>query len=357
MAKTTASRRRVGPLLALLLTLGLTAGLSGCDAVERGFPLATFRPASAQTEAINNLAILLLVIATIAFVIVEGWLLLAAFRFRNRPEEEAVQTHGNLALETGWTVATAFVIFAILGLTVWVMWRSEFMLSRNPEAALPQAGAFPNDILVMRVVGHQFWWTFEYPREGIVTGNEIAVPVGRTVKVQLEADDVIHSFWVPRLNGKTDTIPGQINHTEFVAIQPGTYTGICGEYCGTQHAHMGFLVDALPVSDFSRWVRQQQAPAAEPVDDQQRAGQQVFQQACASCHAVRGTQARGVLGPDLTHFGSRKTIGANTMENTPENLARWIRNPQEVKPGNKMPNLNLDQARIDQLVAYLMNLK
>lgn len=352
MGKTRMSRGRLRRALMLAVAIGLAAGLTGCDAIQHGAPAAIFRPESPQASQINQLSILLLVIAGIAFVIVEAWLIIAGLRFRNRPEEEAVQTHGNLMLETGWTLGTALIVFIVLGLTIKTM----ADVTAIPNAALPQSSAFPGDVMVMRAVGHQFWWTFEYPQDGVVTGNEVHVPVGRTVKVQLEAEDVIHSFWAPRLMGKTDMIPGQINNTSFVATRPDTYIGICSEFCGTQHAHMGFLITAVPVAEFSNWMRQQQAPAAEPTNDQQRAGQQAFPR-CAACHTLRGTQAQGKLGPDLTHFGSHQSIAANTLQNTPENLARWLRNPQEVKPGNKMPNLNLDPATVDQLVAYLGNLK
>src|SRR5512133_3694969 len=304
MRRTSVLRSRVTKVLMLPLAIGLTLGLAGCDAAQRGYPIAAFRPASAQAEAINNLAIVLLIIAAIAFVIVEGWLFLNGILFRNRPEERAVQTHGDLRLEVGWTVATAVVIFAVLGATVWTMWSADFSFARDPKAALPQTGAFPGDVLVMRVVGHQWWWTLEYPQQQVFESNELYLPVGTTVKAQLEAQDVIHSFWVPRLNGKTDTIPGQTNYTAFVATQPGTYHGICGEYCGTEHAHMGFRIIAVPSQDFATWLRKQQSPGVQPTTDQQRAGQQAFA-VCGSCHSVRGTPAQGKVGPDLTHFGGR----------------------------------------------------
>ncbi len=352
MGRTRVPRSLASRALTLVLAIGLAGSLAGCDAIERGFPTAIFRPESPQARQINELAILLLVIAGVAFVVVEGWLLIAAFRFRNRPEERASQTHGHLGLETGWTAGTALVVFIVLGLTIKTM----ADVTAIPSAALPQQAAFPGDVMVMRVVGHQWWWTFEYPQQQVVTGNEIHVPVGRTIRAQLEAEDVIHSFWAPQLMGKTDTIPGQTNYTSFIAVRPGVYRGVCAEFCGTQHARMGFRVIADEPQDFANWLRNEQAPAAQPTTDQQRAGQQAFGP-CAACHTVRGTPAQGRLGPDLTHFGSRQTIASDTLENTPENLARWIRDPQEVKPGNKMPDLNLDEATIDQLVAYLGNLK
>ena len=288
-------RSRASLMLALAIALMLI--LTGCDAIQRGYPMAVFRPESPQSGQITTLAILLLIIGGIAFVFVEGWLIVGAFRFRNRPEEQAVQTHGNLPLETGWTVATALVVFAVLALTVYTMWGDEFALSRSPDAALPQAGAFPNDVQVMRVVGNQFWWAFEYPREGMVTGNEIDVPVGRTVKAQLEAKDVIHSFWVPRLNGKTDTIPGRTNYTEFVAIQPGTYIGICGEYLRHPARAHGLQGCGRADPRFQQLGRGSSRPQRHSRRRPAAGRTAALPGNCAQCHTVRGTPAQGKIGP------------------------------------------------------------
>jgi cytochrome c oxidase subunit II len=279
-------------LLVLAIPLGLLA--AGCDAVETGAPTAIFRPESPQAHIINNLAIVLLAIATVAFVIVIGWLILAIVLFRNRPEEEAVQTHGNLKLEIGWTAATAFVVMVVLGLTIWAMWDEDSM---KPQA-LPMQGAWPGDTLLLRVVGHQWWWTFEYPELDISTANEVYVPLNRTIRVQLEAEDVIHAFWVPRLAGKLDTIPGHTNWMSFMAITPGRYHGICGEFCGDQHAHMGFIIQAEPTADFSNWVSTMQQPHPAPATAAAEAGQEDFMRVCAACHALRETPAVGRLGPD-----------------------------------------------------------
>ncbi len=347
-------------LFLLVLPLAAMLLLAGCDAA-RARPVAIFRPESPQATAIHDLSLGLLGIAAVALVIVEVWLFMAVFRFRNRPEESAVQIHGNLWLETTWTAATAFVVMVVLGMTVKTMADVTALPGPAPgsvaAAALPMASAFPGDTVPVRVVGHQWWWTFEFPQLSFVTANEIRVPLERTIRFQVESDDVNHSFWVPRLGPKIDTIPGQINYTAFLPIQQGDYLGECAEFCGAQHAHMGFRIIAVEPGDFSAWVTAQQAPAAEPTTDQQRAGAQAFMRSCSPCHTVRGTQAQGRLGPDLTHFASRKALAAETLENNHENLVRWLRNPQAVKPDNKMPNLNLDQATIDQLVAYLEVLK
>lgn len=346
------STRRLALKIAPFLALASFAllGLTGC---AESTPVAIFRPESPGATAIHNLSLVLLAIALVALVLVEVWLFIAVFRFRNRPEEQAVQTYGNFRLETGWTVATAVVVFVVLGLTVKTMAEATSL----PSSALPGASAFPGDTLTLRVVGYQWWWRFEYPQMNLVTANEVYVPTDKPIKLQLESADVIHSFWAPRLGGKTDTIPGQINYSSFVAITPGVYEGQCAEFCGAQHARMGFRIIAVPPADFTAWVKAQQTPAAQPSTEAQRAGEQAFMRSCAGCHAVNGTNARGQSGPDLTHFGSRLSLGANTLENTPENLSRWLQDPQEVKPGNLMPNSKLDQATINQLVAYLENLK
>jgi len=349
------------PWALLLLALPATMlALTGCDAVNAQ-PVAIFRPESPQATAIHDLSLTLLGIAAVAFVIVEVWLFAAIFRFRNRPEELAVQTHGNLPLEIGWTTATGLVVMAVLAMTVKTMLDVTALPGPVPNsaqaAALPLASAFPGDTIPVRVIGHQWWWTFEFPTLNIVTGNEIQVPLDKTIKVQVESDDVNHSFWVPRLGPKIDAIPGQINYTSFMAIQQGDYLGQCAEFCGAEHARMGFRITAVKPEEFSAWVRDQQAPAGEPVEAAQKAGAQLFQQSCAGCHTVRGTQAQGKTGPDLTHFARRKALAAETLDNMPENLAKWLRDPQEVKPENKMPNLHLDSAAVDHLVAYLESLQ
>lgn len=331
-----------------LAALGVVA-LSGCEA----FPVAIFRPESPGATAINDLSLILLAIAAVVLVGVEAILLLAVVKFRNRPEESAVQTYGNVRLETGWTVATSLVILVVLVLTVKTMVEATSIQT----IVLPSASAFPGDTLNVRVVGHQWWWSFEYPQGNVVTANEMHIPTDRPIKVQLESADVIHSFWVPRLAGKTDVIPGQINFGTFLATTQGVYAGECAEFCGIEHAHMGFRVIAEPISDFSEWMKQQLSPAAEPATAAQRQGREEFQRNCAGCHTVNGTEASGKAGPNLTHFASRQALGANLMENNPANLARWIQNPQASKPGNLMPNLGMSPAMVEQVVSYVSILK
>jgi cytochrome c oxidase subunit 2 len=214
----------------------------------------------------------------------------------------------------------------------------------------------------IKVTGYQWWWDVRYegdqPDETFTTANEIHVPVGQPVTVKLTANDVIHSFWVPNLTGKMDLIPGQDNEIQFKASRPGVYRGQCAEFCGWQHAHMGMMVVALPVEEFAAWRRSQAAAAAAPDDEVRRKGAELFvTKACVMCHTVRGTSAGSRAGPDLTHFGSRRSIGAATLQMSRGNIAAWIVDPQGIKPGVNMPNVPIAADEIDPLVGYLAGLK
>jgi cytochrome c oxidase subunit 2 len=213
--------------------------------------------------------------------------------------------------------------------------------------------------LRIQVVGKRWWWDVRYPDSGVVSANEIHIPVGRPVDIQLTSDNVIHSFWVPQLAGKVDTIPGQVNHLRLKATTVGTYRGECAEFCGIQHANMNFDVIAEAPADFDRWVtRQTTGAGSSPNSDEAAQGELVFmRESCAGCHAIRGTQATGTVGPDLTYFGSRASIGALTVPNTPDNLSRWITDSQSIKPGNLMPPISLSPRDLSALVAYLEGLK
>jgi cytochrome c oxidase subunit 2 len=216
----------------------------------------------------------------------------------------------------------------------------------------------PGGDVNLTVVGHQWWWEVQYPDEGFVTANEIHVPEGREIGIDLQSADVIHSFWVPQIGGKTDLVPGHTNHTGFLAATPGRYLGECAEFCGLQHAHMRFWLVVESPAEFSAWVKRQQGPATEPTDPAAVRGKEIFfSMPCAGCHAIRGTDAAGALGPDLTHLASRLTIGAGTLDNTAENLRRWLRDPQAAKPGNLMPTPKLDESQLEDLAAYLEGLE
>lgn len=213
----------------------------------------------------------------------------------------------------------------------------------------------------IEVTGHQWWWTARYldggPADTFVTANEIHVPVGRPVIVQLKADDVIHSLWIPNLAGKKDLIPGRSATLQFRVDQPGLYRGQCAEFCGFQHALMGLLVIADPPAQYEAWVQAQRAPAAEPAGATAARGKALFQStSCAMCHAIGGTLATAQRAPDLTHLASRQTLAAGTLKNTPQELAAWIADPQKHKPGTNMPATPLSKEDLDALVAYLGSL-
>lgn len=207
-------------------------------------------------------------------------------------------------------------------------------------------------------VGHQWWWEVRYPKSGVVTANEIHIPAETRINLVARTADVIHSFWVPELNRKIDMIPGQRNRIELYADEPGTYRGQCSEFCGLQHANMAFEVVAEPRSGFEEWLRRESAPAAAPTGVEAQRGRQVFMaSACSSCHTISGTKARGVVGPDLTHIAGRAGLAAETIPNRHGYLNSWIRDPQSIKPGNKMPGLDLTDAEFEALVAYLSELR
>ena len=254
-------------------------------------------------------------------------------------------------------VTTALVIvFGIaipLATNVVVFVAANLVVARTTDA--PDPDTTP---LTIDVTGHQWYWEVRYPGTRAVTANEIHIPVGTRVNLVARTADVIHSFWVPQLNRKIDMIPGHPNRVLLEADRPGRYRGQCAEFCGEQHAHMAMYVFAEPPDRFRAWLDRMAAPAVRPAEADARAGERVFMEnACANCHAIRGTPARGTIGPDLTHLGSRTTLAALTVPNDPRELARWIRDPQHVKPGNLMPRLDLGERDYRALDAYLRGLR
>ncbi len=215
----------------------------------------------------------------------------------------------------------------------------------------------PENPLTIRVIGHQWWWEVHYPQGGrvAITANEIHVPAGRDLRLELHSADVIHSFWVPQLGGKRDLIPGRANRLELRAEAPGLYHGQCAEFCGAQHAHMRLLVVARPEDEFHAWLARQHTPAPEPATPIERRGRErFFARGCDECHTVRGTPARGRDGPDLTHVGGRRTLGAGTLENRPGAIARWITEHHRLKPGNRMERFDhLPSEEVEAIAAWL----
>jgi cytochrome c oxidase subunit 2 len=265
-------------------------------------------------------------------------------RFRDRPGAPLPpQTPGRPWLEIAWTIGPAIVLLIIAVPTLQVLFRTQTL-------------AKPRDVLEVVVRGYQWWWEFTYPSLGVVTANELHVPAGRRVAFTLDGPDVIHSFWVPKFGGKRDVVPGRGNTLTLMPDAPDEFWGQCAEFCGTSHANMGFRVVVDSAGDFDRWIATQRAPAAEPSGDA-AAGKAIFaSSACVGCHTVRGVST-GVLGPDLTHFGSRRTLAGGMFANTPDRVAAWVRNAPALKPGAKMPAFAFtdDQARV--LAAYLASLQ
>lgn len=293
------------------------------------------------------------------FLVVGGMLLYAVIAFRARPDDDGSppeQVEGNLRLEVSLMAVSAVLLVIIIVPNV----RGIFY------SAAPPADAVTMDV---NVIGHQWWWEVEYPALGVKTANEIAIPTGTAVVFHLSSADVIHSFWVPRLAGKMDLIPGRVNEMWLQADRPGVYWGQCAELCGVSHANMRFRVVAMAPDDFDRWVEEQSAAAATPAPGTlAAAGAEAFvQRGCIACHTVRGlTGAVGIIGPDLTHVGSRLTLAAGIVDNDDAAMAKWISDPEAIKPGNIMsaqgpmymdPANALSQADVEALVAYLRGLE
>ena len=286
----------------------------------------------------------LAVIATIAILVVAG----VMSRIRFRPIQDVPLTDSRA---TGWiAIGVGVSTMVLLG---FIAWNSVVMAN----IALPPA----KPAFTIEVIGHQWWWEFIYhgddPQERFATANEIHIPVGAPVRFEIKTADVIHSFWVPRLIGKTDTIPGQTNMSWIEARNPGVYRGQCTEYCGQQHAHMALAVYADPPAAFQAWWKGQLQPAAAPGAKEARLGEDLFVQRCGACHAVRGTLAGGSLGPDLTHLMSRSTLAAGTLPNNVGYLSGWIANPQDLKPGALMPRPALSGPDLAVIRSFLLSLK
>jgi cytochrome c oxidase subunit II len=305
--------------------------------------MESFDPVTRQGLDISNLYRLELIISALLLALVLGWLILALVRFRATPGDasEPAQVRGNRNLELTWTIVPALTLGVVFVLVVQTM--------RSVDAATPGATR-------LQVVGHQWWWEYQYPDLGVVTANELHVPVGTDLAIDLESRDVIHSFYVPRFGFMRDMVPGKTNRMALRVDRTGTFDGVCTQYCGLQHAWMRQRIVAEPRELFDAWVAAQRAPAVVTAGSP---GQQVFlQNTCVSCHAIRGLPAAAQVGPDLTHFGSRTTLGAGVLTNTRENLRQWIRDPQTIKPGALMPAFDtLSDQDLNALVDFLEGLK
>jgi cytochrome c oxidase subunit II len=325
----------------------------GSPLFARELQTSIFSPHSGPAHSIFSISLFTLALTGLIFVVVGGLLLYAIIRFRRRDTDdgsEPPQIYGSTQIELSWTIIPILIVVVLFLTTARVI----FDIQDAPK---------PKSALDVTVVGHQFWWEIRYPGFQVTTANELHVPVGTPSApaptfIKLTSADVMHSFWVPELSGKTDLLPNRINEVWISPEEVGLYKGQCAQFCGAEHALMLLRVYVQTPEDFAEWIRQQQSPAADPVSDAAAQGRKAFEtQACINCHAVKGTVANGRFGPDLTHLMSRETLAAGAAPNTPENLARWIDDPDTFKQGSLMPAMHLTKTQIDEITAYLVTLK
>jgi cytochrome c oxidase subunit 2 len=334
----------------LLLIIGLAALVTtGCHGAR-----SILAPVTGEAERIARTWWLFLVVCVVVYLVVLAVVVAAvarhwsAARPTTGPREHGPETErGTQRLIAVATVSTAAILLGLLGGDLWLQ-----------RGLAPRSG----DVVAIKLIGHQWWWSAEYqnpdPSQVFETANEIHVPTGRPVRLLLSAEDVIHSFWVPRLHGKRDLVPGHPGEITFQVDQAGRYPGMCAEFCGYQHAHMGISIVAEEPEKFEAWAKAQRNEAAPPTTDTQRRGRELLERTtCAMCHTVHGTEARSRVGPALTHFASRETLGAGVAPNNRERLAAWITDPQAMKPGVRMPASPLSVADREALLDYLEILK
>lgn len=303
-------------------------------------------------ERIADLSWFMFILGGLIFLGVMAYLAYAIWGSRGYALEDELQrpNQGNGIVLTWGVGFTALVLVVLFGLNLGTMRSNSLTIERRAEDL--------EDLLVIDVIGHQWWWEVIYPEQGFETANEIYIPVGQPVVLRLVTEDVIHSLWVPELNGKLDLLPNQVNELVLVADKAGEYWGECAEYCGTQHAKMKLLIVAQTEAEFAAWLEGQLVMPLQPVDGLAFEGQQIFLgSACVYCHNIEGTNASGDLGPDLTHIASRRTLGAGILENSTGNLAGWIIDSQAIKPGNLMPPMGLSGPELQAVLAYLATLE
>jgi cytochrome c oxidase subunit 2 len=338
--------------LVALLALFAVLLIGGCNPDS---PQSILDAKGSVAQRQLDLLLICIWVCAFIFVVVIGGLLYTVFRFRRRQGQGIpVQVHGNTKLEIAWTVVPAIMLAAIAVPTV----ITQFYVS-NPPAG---------DQLQINVTAHQWWWEVEYPDLGIVTANELHIPVDMTINVDLTSKDVLHSFWVPKLAGKMDIFPGKTTTMWFNASEVGEYFGQCAEFCGESHAWMRFRVIADTPEEFEAWIASQLAESVKPATSEETAGAGLFlSKGCLACHTIAGVPAAaGIRGPNLTHLSSRTMLAAGIMEMNADNLREWLRDPNEIKPGNIMakealtynnPDFALGSDDIDNLVAYLQSLE
>ena len=308
-------------------------------------PQTTLEPKGPNSRAIDALINPVFLVAAVVFVLVEAMALVFVIKYRDRGDKspEPVQIHGNSRLEVGWTLIPAVILVAVAIPTI----AKIFELSEKPANAIN-----------VTVTARQFWWEYDYPDLGVVTANELHMPVDRPLEITLKGADVIHSFWVPALAGKTDVVPGRENHMNMTGDTVGEYLGQCTEFCGLSHANMRLRAFVQTPEDFEKWVHDQRVAAAAPAAGSPAAdGVNLFtSKGCSGCHTIEGVST-GKVGPNLSHLYSRTTFAGSLFDMNPDNLAKWLKDPPGVKPGSKMPNLNLSGEEITKLVAYMETLQ
>jgi cytochrome c oxidase subunit II len=358
-----------------ILIFGLAFGVAGCTNAP-----SPLDPRTTGAARIAELGWVMIALATVVCGVVFGALVIALRTVPRQPEAEQRRSAGTGAdrpadravIVAGMVIPTAILVFTF-GYTVYTLRQVAGVAGTGgapavaahgdhtvhgtvgaPAALLADTGILP--AVTVRLTGHQWWWQIEYPDHQVVTANEIHIPAGVPVQVSVASEDVIHSFWVPQVTGKVDLIPGKVNAITVRADQPGAYRGLCAEFCGLQHAHMHLRLIVTSADEFVGWVAQQQRTAALPTTPAATEGRQIFVSQCGECHTVRGT-SDGTRGPDLTHLASRRTLGAGIHDFNRANLEGWTRDPQSMKPGNRMPNAPLDDREVAALVEYLEGLE
>ena len=337
---------------ACVLVAGVLLAASLCIASPQHNSVPNiFDSRSTPADSIRQLSHFVLGVTGLIFLVVFGLLSYAVVKFRSRAadtQREPAQVYGSTQIELAWTIIPILIIVVL------------FLATARVIHAIQDAPK-PAEAVEVTAIGHQFWWEFRYPGLGIVTANELHVPVSDSAHptptfLKLLSADTDHSFWIPQLAGKTDLIPNRVNETWLDPHETGLFLGQCAQYCGTQHAKMLLRVYVDSPEDFKLWVRGQQQPANE--DEKEAAGKRVFERtACLNCHAIGGTNGTGRFGPDLTHLMSRRTIASGAAENNSQNLRLWIENPDSIKPGSLMPAMKLSDADLDALVRYLETLR
>jgi cytochrome c oxidase subunit II len=314
-------------------------------------PTNIFAPVSTPANSIFGLSLFVMAVTAVIFTVVFSLLAFSVVRFRKRRDDdgrEPPQIYGSNQVELAWTVIPTLIVLTL------------FMATARVIASI-QKPSRPASAIEVIAVGHQYWWEFRYPKLNVVTANELHVPLSdpehpTPTFLTLTSADTDHSFWVPRLAGKTDLIPNRVNSMWIDPHETGLYLGQCAQYCGTQHAKMLLRVYVQSPDEFARWIQEQSQPAR--ADDAAYAGRRIFETtACVNCHTVTGTTAHGRFGPDLTHLMSRDTIASGAVPNTPANLRQWIQNPDLMKPGSKMPAMGLGDQEVSSVTAYLETLR